>query len=362
MFRNAKTKTDENDNVNVITRKDILQIETNKVNFTFGEIPDASLNSKELIDELVKHEFKTGTMKKDEPDYTNAVNQLKKQLRSINTDYLPFQIVVDKLDPDGTYNLKGKVDKLYNRIIFFQVDSLLLDFARYVFSYYAVLQLKNIQRIMKKFYSEQSNDIAAKQIGSLTFLESNEDQIKSIISDLDNRIEEHRKEVDSRKEPSQQATIPTGDQQPPENTMLPAQQAAGDVDSNAIKTLTDKFAEKQRNFIDQRTHFKKFVNMLLELLTTSLDQVIDIHEKFLNNAQIDDELKNNIKSIILKIEDGVYHLKSEESIDKDLNDIDSDMISQIGKRGTVRYKNILNEINNAVNDISKQTGFVQTMS
>lgn len=363
MFRNAKIDESESDNVNVLTRKDILHIETNKLNYTFGEIPDASLDSKELINALIKHEFETGSMRQNEPDYANAVNQLKKQLKNIKTDYSSFQIVIDKLDPDGNYDLKSKVSKLYNRILFFQADSLLLDFARYVFSYYAVLQLKNIQSIIKKFYSEQSNDVAAKQINSLTFLEPNQEQIRSIISELDDRIEDHRKEVDSRKDPgsnsSQNIVTPSVINQ---ETSLPIQQAAGNVDSNPIKILTDKFTEKQNKFMDQRKQFKSFVNMLLELLSASLDQVIKVHEKFLDSAQLDDELKNNIMSIVSKIEDGVYHLKPDESIDKDLDQIDSDLVAQLGKRGTVRYKNILNDINKAVDDISKQNGIVSTIS
>ena len=360
MFRNAKSTTSESDNVNVLTRKDILQIETNKFNYTFGEIPDASLDSKELINALIRHQFETGFMRQNEPDYANAVNQLKKQLKNIKTDYSSFQIVIDKLDPDGNFDLKSKVSKLYNRILFFQVDSLLLDFARYVFSYYAVLQLKNIQNIIKKFYSEQSNDVAAKQINSLTFLEPNEEQIKSIISELDDRIEDHRKEVDNRKDPGNSTpnvVTPTVTNQGPI-----IQQAAGNVDSNPIKALTDKFTEKQNKFMDQRKQFKSFVNMLLELLSASLDQVIKVHENFLDSAQLDDELKTNIMSIVSKIEDGIYHLKPDESIDKDLDQIDSDLVAQLGKRGTVRYKNILNDINKAVDDISKQNGIVSTIS
>lgn len=388
MFRSSSSKNnssdrEDSDNVNVVTRKDVLHIETAKVNYTFGEIPDANLDSKELINALVKHEFRTGSMKKDEPDYANAVSQLKKQLRNIKTDYSPFQIVIDKLDPEGSFELKEKVNKLYNRILFFQVDSLLLDFARYVFSYYAILQLKNIQSITKKFYSEQSNDVAAKQLNSLKFLEPNEDQIKSIISELDDRIEEHRKEVDDRREPkgnaqssSTAATAATATTattaatattpNPNEETGVSGQiqQAAGNVDanSNPVKTLTDKFTEKQNKFIEQRKQFKSFVNMLLGLLSTSLDQVIKVHESFLDSAKLDDELKSNIKSIISKIEDGVYHLKSDESIDKDLEQIDSELVSQLGKRGTVRYKSILNDINQAVDDISKQNGVVSSMS
>ena len=398
MFRSSSSKNnssdrEDSDNVNVVTRKDVLHIETAKVNYTFGEIPDANLDSKELINALVKHEFRTGSMKKDEPDYANAVNQLKKQLRNIKTDYSAFQIVIDKLDPEGSFELKEKVNKLYNRILFFQVDSLLLDFARYVFSYYAILQLKNIQSITKKFYSEQSNDVAAKQLNSLKFLEPNEDQIKSIISELDDRIEEHRKEVDDRREPkgnaqssSTAATAATATAatataatataattaatatapKPNEETGVSGQiqQAAGNVDanSNPVKTLTDKFTEKQNKFIEQRKQFKSFVNMLLGLLSTSLDQVIKVHESFLDSAKLDDELKSNIKSIISKIEDGVYHLKSDESIDKDLEQIDSELVSQLGKRGTVRYKSILNDINQAVDDISKQNGVVSSMS
>ena len=247
--------------------------------------------------------------------------------------------------------------------MFFQLDSLLLDFARYVFSYYAVLQLKNIQNIVKNFYSEQSNDVAAKQINSLNFLEPNEEQIKSIISELDDRIEDHRKEVDTRKDPNpttigvNTAAVLNQDMPP-----VPIQQAAGNVDSNPIKTLTDKFTEKQSKFIDQRKKFKSFVNMLLKLLSDSLDQVIKVHENFLDGAQLDDELKTNIMSIITKIEDGVYHLKPEQSIDNDLDQIDSDLVAQLGKRGAVRYKSILNDINKAVDDISTQNGIVSTIS
>jgi hypothetical protein len=353
MFRNTKNTSSESDDVNVLTRKDILHLETKTLNFTFGEIPDASLDSKELINALIKHDFESGSMKQDEPDYANAVNQLKKQLRNIKTDYSAFQTVIDKLDPEGSFDLKSKVNILYNRILFFQVDSLLLDFARYVFSYYAVMQLKNIQSIIKKFYSEQSNDVAAKQINSLTFLEPNEEQIKSIISELDDRIEDHRKEVDNRKDPGNTTpNVVTGTV----TDQVPIQQAAGNVDSNPIKTLTDKFTEKQNKFMDQRKQFKSFVNMLLELLSSSLDQVIRVHENFLDSAQLDDELKTNIMSIVSKIEDGIYHLKPDESIDKDLDQIDSDLVAQLGKRGTVRYKNILNDINKAIDDISKQNG------
>lgn len=359
MFRKPKDTVDAN--VNVLSRQDIVHIETDKVKFTFGEIPDASLDSKELIGALVKHDFEVGTMKKDEPDYSFAVTQLKKQLRNIKTDYAPFQIVIDRLDPDGSYDLKVKVRNLFNRIIFFQIDSLLLDFGRYVFSYYAVLQLKNVQSIFKKFNAEKSDDIAAQQINSINFLEPNGEQMNAIMSELDNRIEDHRKEIDSRKEPgSVSYSTPLSQQQQQQAETPPVQQqAAGNAGYNPIKTLTDKFTEKQNNFIDQRKRFKTFVNMLLELLTTSLDQVIEIHEKFMNSAQIDDELKDTIKSIIVKIEDGIYHLKPDENIDKDLEELDSAMISQIGKRGTVRYKNILSEIDNAVNDIRKQNGFVQ---
>jgi hypothetical protein len=215
------------------------------------------------------------------------------------------------------------------------------------------MQLKNIQSIIKKFYSEQSNDVAAKQINSLTFLEPNEEQIKSIISELDDRIEDHRKEVDNRKDPGNTTpNVVTGTV----TDQVPIQQAAGNVDSNPIKTLTDKFTEKQNKFMDQRKQFKSFVNMLLELLSSSLDQVIRVHENFLDSAQLDDELKTNIMSIVSKIEDGIYHLKPDESIDKDLDQIDSDLVAQLGKRGTVRYKNILNDINKAIDDISKQNG------
>lgn len=364
MFRNAKSTSSDGENVNVLTRKDILHLETNKVNYTFGEIPDASLDAKVLINELIKHEFETGYMRQNEPDYANAVNQLKKQLKNIKTDYSPFQIVIDKLDPDGNFDLKSKVNRLYNRILFFQLDSLLLDFARYVFSYYAVLQLKNIQNIIKKFYSEQSNDVAAKQINSLNFLEPSEEQIKSIISELDNRIEDHRKEVDTRKDPGNNPT-PSSVNPAVINQDAPAtpiQQAAGNVNSNPIKTLTEKFTEKQSKFIDQRKKFKSFVNMLLQLLSDSLDQVIKVHEKFLDSARLDGELKTNIMSIVTKIEDGIYHLKPDESIDKDLDQIDSDLVAQLGKRGTVRYKTILNEINKAVDDISTQNGIVTTIS
>jgi len=358
MFRNSKPITTEN--VEVLTREGILNIENPDLKYTFGDIPDASFDMKTFISALLKHEFRIGENVDYGSEYTNIVKQLKTQIGNINTDYVPFQKIIEQLDPNETHQLKERLDKLYNRVLFFQVDSLLLDFARYVFSYYAVLQLNSIQSMMKRIYSALSNDGAAAQLKQLTYLEPTDAQMQGLMYELDTRIEEHRGEVDSKKKTNLQAQ-----QQVPEQNAEAQPQQGGqnsNYGSNPIRDLTSKFADSQLKFIQRRKQFKAFVVMLIELMSTSLEQLIGMYRTLFDTVQVEEDLRTNLLDIVSKIEGGLYNLNTDENIEKDLREIDSEMVRQLGKRGTIRYKNILNEVNKLVKNISEQNNIVSKMS
>ena len=343
MFRQQKSNTD----VDVLTREGILSIDSQGVRYDFGDIPDATFDMKLLIDALQRHTFVLIKPKEDST-YSKLVGQLKSQLTKLNIDYRPFQNILDKLDPDSTYKLKDQMDKLYNRVLFFQVDSLLLDFGRYVFSRYAMLQLENIQALLIRIFSEESNGLAATKFFQLKFTQPDSEQIQQIMSELDLRIDEHRKDIEDRKSG-------TG-----LRTDAPYQQAAGnsDVKTNPLKDLTTRFAAKQKQFIEQRKQFKSFVVMLLDLIATSLDQVIDVSKQFFDQADVDDGLKANLLEIVSKIEDGVYYINDDEDIRGDIQQIDGELMRQLGKRGTVRYTKLLNDMNGIVEKTSKQSAIL----
>lgn len=398
MFGKSAEIDESSKEVDVLTRGGILEIKEEGLNYTFGEIPDINVDMKSLIQAVIDHDFEMDIINREDKDeFRQVVKDLKSKLGKINVDYGSFDTIVKTLDENNVHGLGDVIKKLYNRTLFFQFDSLLLDYARYVFSYYAVMQLNSVKNIMKKFYSSKSNDAAAKDLSQLQFMSADSNQIENLVGNLDERIQAHKEDLQNKKSTTNATTTPnattitspttpaapaiqttpatlaaeatpaTPEIQPKPATPPPTlgtdafvtspediperrsggTQRAGSTRSNPIQDLKAKFTERQESFVSQRNQFKEYVNMLLSLLSNNLNVVIEHYKNTLMSVNIDDDLRESLEEIIDKLDplkDGSYHIKDEASIESDLRGIEQSLVQQLGKRGSIRYTKLYKDI------------------
>ena len=390
MFGKSQEVNESSKEVPVLTRVGILEIKKDDINYTFGEIPDINVDMKSLIEIVIDYDFQMEIVEgNDKDEFKQVVRDLKSKLSKINLDYESFDTVANTLDKDNIHGLGDVIKKLYNRILFFQLDSLLLDYARYVFSYYAIMQLNSVKNIMKKFYSSKSNDIAAKDLSGLEFMSADSSQIKDLVGNLDQRIEQHKEDLQTKKSMKDSTPQVSADQKPAvekvaetvpsaldsdafvtpesqtpqqkeqqkeqkEEAPFSFQQQAGSTGLNPIQDLKAKFTERQTTFIKQRGEFKEFINMLLDLLSNYLNRVIEHYKTTLDEINVDEELKKSLSDIMDKLDplkSGYYHIKDENSIDADLQNIEQNLIDQLGKRGSIRYTKLYQDIEQIASNI-----------
>ena len=123
MFGKSQEVNESSKEVPVLTRVGILEIKKDDINYTFGEIPDINVDMKSLIEIVIDYDFQMEIVEgKDKDEFKQVVRDLKSKLSKINLNYESFDTVANTLDKDNVHGLGDVIKKLYNRILFFQLE------------------------------------------------------------------------------------------------------------------------------------------------------------------------------------------------------------------------------------------------